>query len=418
MNILFFSDNFPPECNATASRVHEQAWYWVKAGHSVTVIATAPNFPEGKLFPGYKNKLYQKEIIDGIKVKRVKTFIARNKGFLLRTIDYISYLIPAFLAGLLHKKPDIIIATCPTPFVALAAWGVAAVRRLPFILEVSDLWPASITAVGAMRKSFIIDLLEKLELFLYKRSKKIIVLTSAFKKNLISRGISSDKIAVILNGVNLTKYSPRSRNLKLAAYYGISAEHFVVGYIGTFGMAHSLEHILYAAELLKDYPMIRFILVGTGAEREKLISIVAEKSLSNVCIIEQQSKEIIPEFWALCNMALVHLKNSPAFSEVIPSKLFEAMGMGIPILISAPVGEATAIVTEEKIGITLPPENPTTLAQAILLHSQNQTLLLSSLSIHCIQVAKKYSREQQALLVLQVIEHFNRKISYDIFTTQ
>ena len=418
MNILFFSDNFPPECNATATRVYEQAWYWVKSGHSVTIIATAPNFPEGKLFPGYKNKLYQREIIDGIQVKRVKTFIARNKGFLLRTIDYISYLIPAFLAGLWQKKPDIIIATCPTPFAALAAWMTAAIRRVPFILEVSDLWPASIIAVGAMRKSFIIYLLEKLELFLYKQAQKIVVLTFAFQKNLIDRGVKSEKIATILNGVNLNKYSPTPKNLGLAARYGISADHFVVGYIGTFGMAHSLEHILYAAELLKDHPTIRFILVGTGAEREKLITLVTNKVLNNVCIIEQQPKEAIPAFWSLCDIALVHLKNSPVFAEVIPSKLFEAMGMGIPILISAPPGEATTIVIKEKIGVVLPPENPAALAETILSLGQNKKNLLPTFANHCIRAAPKYSREQQAYLVLKIMQTYTRKNKYDFLMSQ
>ena len=165
MNIFFFSDNFPPERNAAASRVYEQAYYWVKMGHQVTVITSAPNFPEGKLFPGYKNKLYQLEIMDEIRVIRVKTFMARNKGFFLRTIDYISYLLPALLAGLIQKKPHVIMATCPTPFAALAGWALSVARRTPFVLEVSDLWPASIIAVGAMREGFLIKFLRNWKFF-------------------------------------------------------------------------------------------------------------------------------------------------------------------------------------------------------------------------------------------------------------
>ncbi len=404
MNILFFSDNFPPERNAAASRVYEQAYYWIKMGHKVTVITSAPNFPEGKLFVGYKNKFYHLEIIDEIRVIRVKTFIARNKGFFLRTIDYTSYLIPAFLAGMLQRKFHVIIATCPTPFVALAGWGLSVVRRKPFILEVSDLWPASIIAVGAMRDGFVIKLLEKLEIFLYQHAQKIVTLTAAFKVNLIARKIPAKKIEVVLNGVDLRKYSPRPRNALLAAQYQFHSTHFIAGYIGTFGMAHGLENILYTAELLKNHPGIRFLLVGTGAEREKLIELAAAMSLNNLLILDSQPKENIPEFWGLCNVALVHLKNSPIFAEVIPSKIFEAMGMGLPILISAPRGEATQFIESENIGWSLPAENPEALANAVVQLSQNPEKL-RELSNNSLRAAPIYSRERQSLAILDIIEN-------------
>ncbi len=411
MNILFLSDNFPPEHNASASRVYEQACHWVQLGHQVTVLTSAPNFPEGKLFPGYKNKFYQTEIMAGIHVIRVRTFIARNKGFFLRSIDYASYLFPAIVAGIFHKKMDIIIATCPTPFAALAGWVLSIIHKIPFVLQVSDLWPASIVAVNAMRESFLIKLLEKLELFLYRHAKKIVVLTSAFKVNLIARGISPEKIIVVLNGVNLDKYSPRSRNHDLAALYHINSEDFVAGYLGTFGMAQALENVLYAAEFLNMQPSIRFILVGTGAEREKLENIVKVRSLNNVCIIKPQPKELMPDFWSLCDIAIVHLKNSPTFSEVIPSKLFEAMGMGIPILISAPLGEATAIVRKENIGVELPPEDPIALAKTLLFYSSEKKKL-AEFATNSFLAAQNYSRERQAVTTLKVLKDAVR-ISHD-----
>ena len=403
MKILFFSEYFPPEYNAAASRVFEQAYYWQKNGHEVTVITTQPNFPDGKLFPNYKNKFYYTEMMDEIRVIRVKTFIARNKGFLLRSLDYASYFFPALLAGLLQNKPDVVIANCPTPFAALVGIVIGRLRSIPCVLEVSDLWPASIVAVGAMRKNFVIKMLEKLELYLYKSAHKVIVLTSAFKQNLIARKINPDKIHVVLNGVDLNRFYPRPKNLKLAVEYNIDPEHFIAGYIGTFGMAHGLENILRAAELIKNITHIHFLFIGTGAEREKLCKMVNELSLTNVTILNSQPKECIPEFWSLCDIALVHLKDNPVFNEVIPSKIFEAMGMGKPIVIAAPEGEACNLIKNEVVGVSVAPENPLMLAQAIIFGSNNPVKMHEFGEISAV-AAQKYSRKHQAETILNILK--------------
>ena len=151
MHILFLSDNFPPERNAPASRVYEHACYWVRWGHRVTVITCAPNFPEGKVYAGYRNRWYQVEEVDGIRVVRVKTFIAKNEGVVRRTLDYLSFMVAGFGAGLLQLRPDVVVATSPQFFTSVAGWAVAALRRLPFVFELRDLWPASISAVGALQ---------------------------------------------------------------------------------------------------------------------------------------------------------------------------------------------------------------------------------------------------------------------------
>ncbi len=402
MDILFLSDNFPPERNAAASRIYERARYWIEWGHQVTIITCAPNFPEGKLFPGYKNKLYQSEIMDGIRIVRVKTFISANKGFFLRILDYVSYTLPAIIAGLLQKRPDMIVANSPTPFVALAGLIVAKLRKKPFVLEVSDLWPASITGVGAMREGFAIRCLEKLELFLYRHAQAIIVLTSSFKENLIARAVDKHKIHIVINGVDSSRYYPRVRNNELAKRYDIKPDDFVIGYIGTHGMAHALENVLYSAEQLLGVNNLCFIFVGAGASREKLMQISKEKSLTNVRFIPSQPKEYIPEFWALCNMALVHLKNSPVFADVIPSKIFEAMGMGKSIIIAAPKGEASTLIEEEKIGIGVPPENPSALTEVIRLYQGNPQLV-EELSRNSHEAAAKYTRERQAKKFLSIM---------------
>ncbi|MBV9521891.1 MAG: glycosyltransferase family 4 protein, partial [Alphaproteobacteria bacterium] len=209
MHILFLTENFPPETNAAATRVHERAVYWVRWGHRVTVITSAPNFPQGRLFPGYKNHWHRRARIDGIDVVRVKTFIARNEGVGLRALDFLSFMASGYLAGLIEHRPDVVIATSPQFLTAVAGWLLGATRRIPFVFELGDLWPRSILAVGALRSRAAIAALEWIELFLYRRARAIIALTQAYKDDLVGRGILADKIRVIRNGADLPRYGPR-----------------------------------------------------------------------------------------------------------------------------------------------------------------------------------------------------------------
>ena len=402
MRILFLTENFPPETNAAATRVYERALYWVRDGHQVTVLTSAPNFPEGRLFDGYRNRWHQVEDMDGIRVVRVKTFIARNAGVALRTLDFISFMMSAFVAGLFEKRPDVVCSTSPQFFAAVGGWMIAACRRRPFVFELGDLWPASIVAVGAMKKSFGLRLVEKLELFLYRRSAAVAALTHAFKRNLVSRGISAVKIRVVRNGVDAGRYGPRPRDTGLTAELGLN-DKFVIGYVGTHGMAHALETVLDAAAQLQDEDDIRILFAGAGAARDGLIRKAEAENLSNAVFLPMQPKERVPDVWSLCDVALVHLKNDPAFSEVIPSKIFEAMAMGLPILIAAPKGEATDIVRSENAGVVTPPEDAAALARAIKeLHADASAR--RALGTASLAAAPGYSRENQAREMMEVFD--------------
>lgn len=402
MKILFLSENFPPESNAAATRVYERACYWADWGHEVTVITSAPNFPEGKLFDGYQNKWKQIETMSGIRVVRVKTYIAANSGIINRTLDFLSFMITGFFAALKEPRPDVIAATSPQFFTAVAGWAASAVRGLPFVFELGDLWPASISAVGALRKSFALKMIEKLELFLYRRSTAIAALTASFKDDLVGRGINGAKIDVVINGVDLARYAPRERDSDLARKWGLE-EKFVAGYIGTHGMAHALENVLDAAQHLKDNDDIRFLLVGAGAVRDSLIAEAKKRHLDNVIFMPRQAKEKMPAVWSLCDVALVHLKNSPVFAGVIPSKIFEAQAMGLPIVLAAPEGEASRIVLDDKAGIYVAAEDAPALAGAI-------TTLAASpadckkFATAALAAAPTHSRETQAREMLGVLE--------------
>ncbi len=394
MRILFLSDNFPPEGNAPATRLYEHAIRWVRAGHEVTVITCAPNFPEGVVFAGYRNAWRQVEMVDGIRVVRVKTYITANAGFLMRTLDYLSFMVMGFLMGLFERRPDVVVATSPQFFCVVGGWVLSVAKWRPFVFELRDLWPESIVAVGAMKKSFAIRMLERVELFLYRRARAVISVTESFREDLVLRGIDKKKIHVIINGVDLDRYEPRSRDAAMAREFALEGK-FVAGYMGTHGMAHALPKVLEAAERLMHRDDIAFFFAGAGAERGLVEKIVAERGLTNVRLIPQQPKQRMPELWSLCDLSIVPLRNTYTFAKVIPSKIFESMGMGVPILMSLPQGEATRIIQSTGAGVCVPPEDPVAMSEAIVaLADDPQTM--AKLRAAAWQSAPGFSRDALA----------------------
>ena len=368
MHILFLSDNFPPEVNAPASRTHEHCRQWVASGEQVTVITCAPNFPKGRVFDGYRNRLWQQETFDGIRVIRVWSFITANEGFGKRILDYTSYMLSAFLASLFVRRVDVVVATSPQFFTAVAGWAVGALKRVPFVFELRDLWPESIKAVGAMKESAAIRLLERLELFLYRRATRIVSVTQSFRETLIARGIDGDKIDVVTNGVDIGRFSPRPKDAALEHQLGFSG-CFVAGYVGTHGMAHALETLLEAARILAATPggeSVRLMLLGDGARKAALKEQAVAMGLHNVVFVDTVPKDEVARYWSLLDVAVIHLRRSDLFTTVIPSKLFECMGMGIPVLHGVE-GESAGIVRREDVGIAFEPENAQALADALLL---------------------------------------------------
>ena len=401
MHILFLTDNFPPEGNAPATRTFEHAKIWVEQGHKVTVITCAPNFPEGKVYEGYSNKLYQKEFVNDIEVRRVKTYITANEGFFKRSLDYVSFMFSAFFAGLFVKKPDVVVATSPQFFCCCAGWALSAVRRKPFVFELRDIWPASIQAVGASKSSKLIGALEKIEMFLYRRADLIVSVTESFKTELVNRGIESEKIKVVLNGVDLEKYTPREKDKDLVSKHQLG-DKFVVAYIGTHGMAHALETILDAAEAMLDNEEVVFLFAGGGAKAESIAHQAVERKLNNVLVLGRQEKEAMPAIWSICDVSLIHLRNTPLFSKVIPSKIFESMAMGLPMVIGLPKGEATNIIAQNDVGVVVEPEDSSQIVLAIDKLRQDESRLLEC-QRNCLFAAEKYDRKRLAVNMLDNI---------------
>ena len=403
MNILLLTENFPPETNAAATRLHEKACYWIRWGHSVTVVTNAPNFPDGILFDGYRNRWRQTEIMDGIRVVRVKTYIAPNRGVMRRSLDFLSFGCTGLAGALLEPRPDVVLGNSPQLFAAAAARGVCALRRVPFVLELADLWPASIVAVGAMQHPLLLKLLEMLEMHLYRRAAAIVALTEGIRDDLIARDIPGEKIAVVMNAADLARYGPRPRDEALAQAWGLGGK-FVVGYVGTHGMAHALGNVLDTAERLRDAPEIAFLFVGAGAEREVLIAEAGRRGLDNVVFQSSaaQGRSWRP-VWSLCDIALAHLKDTPLFAGALPTKMFEAIGMGLPIVLATPEGEASRLLHDIGAGVWVPPEDPAALASAIRsLHADPETR--QRLAAASRAAAPAHSRKARARDTLRVLE--------------
>jgi glycosyltransferase involved in cell wall biosynthesis len=400
VHVLFLTDNFPPEVNAPASRTFEHCREWVKHGHKVTVITCAPNFPKGKVFDGYRNRLWQRETIEGIEVVRVWSYVTANEGFLRRVLDYQSYMVSATIASLFIRKVDVIVGTSPQFFTACAAYVAGLVKSRPYIFELRDLWPETIKAVGAMKSSFAIDMLEKLELFLYRRAAKVISVTKSFKANLIRRGIDDSKIEVVTNGVDISQFKPRPKDAALTAQLGLEGK-FVAGYIGTHGLCHGLETLVEAAERLRGTGIV-FLFLGDGARKQHVRDMAAEKKLDNVVFIDSVPKAEVPRYWSILDVSVIHLQKAELFTTVIPSKLFESMGMGLPVLHGVE-GESAEIVQEEGAGIPFEPENVDQLCAA-LTRLRSNPAELESFRANCLKGAQNYDRTNLALKMMRMLE--------------
>lgn len=409
MRILILTENYPPETNAPAARISERNRFWVEQGHQITVVTQAPNFPTGKVFDGYKNKWFQQENMNGVRVVRVKTYIAANAGFLRRILDFLSFMHNGFWFSIWTEKPDVVVGCSPQFFSAVAGWAVALVRRRPFVMELADLWPASIRAVGVMEKSRVLDLIEKLELFLYRQAAAVVALTPSFKKDLVGRGIDAEKVQVVINGVDQELYGPRDKDEALLDEWKLR-DKFVIGYIGTHGMAHALHNVIETADLLRDKDDIRFLMVGAGAARAGIEKDAARRGLSNVVFVPRQPKDRMPGFWSLCDVALIHLKDDPVFAGVIPSKIFEAMAMKLPLLFVGPRGDGSEIVERELAGIVVKAEDPRAFAAAVLeLVADRRNLQV--LAENSLKAAPKYSRARQARDMMSVLENVVERVS-------
>lgn len=399
-HILFLTHYFPPEVNAPASRTYEHAKRWVKRGCNVTVITNNPNHPHGKLFPGYSNKLFTREKIDGITVIRVKTFFTPNIGFAKRIANHLFYATMALVASFKVRNVDVVIATSPQFFCGLAGALVSRIRRRPFILEVRDLWPDALIALGLIKDKRLIRLLRRVEKWMYFAAEKIVTVTQPLKYHIVGTGYPSRRIFTVENSVDLELFDMTVPRDKCEDFL---TDKFVVSYVGTFGMAHGLEVALKAAKAIQDYPDIHLLLIGDGAERANVIRKAQELQLDNVTIMPLQPKRRVADLIARSDLGIVVMRNLPLFRTYIPAKMFEFLAMRKPLVLSTGNIEASKIVEEYECGIVIEAEDSLKLKEAILKLYLDEELRKKLGENGFRAVRRYYNREVMAEKMLRVI---------------
>ena len=373
----------------------------------MTVLTGFPNHPTGVVHADYKNKLRRLvvcESVNGVNVVRTWLWPKPNRRAIGRMVAFFSFAVSAAISGPFLSRPDVVIATSPQLLVGLTGWWLARAKRIPFVFEVRDLWPESLSAVGmGAEHSPLHRLLAWIAGFLYRQSDKIVVVTPAFKTHLIEKWkVAAEKIAVVENGVETELFAPGPPDAQLKLELG-GGKDFLACYIGTMGMAHGLETLLEAArDLEKTLSQIGFVLVGDGAEKERIASLIASLGLSNVRMVDAQPRENIPSYIRASDACLVLLKRTPVFETVIPTKMLEFMSCGRPVLLGVE-GQAKRIMQEAQAGICVEPENARQVAEAIQRLAADNSLRKSLGENGRRYILKNSSRQKTAGMYLKVL---------------
>ena len=412
MRILYISQYFPPETGAPAARVSELARHWTRAGHQVTVLTGFPNHPTGVVHPDYRSKmrrLVYRESMDGVQVVRTWLAPLPNGKPLERMLNYSSFSISAALTGLALPRPDVVIATSPQLLVGLDGWWLGALKRTPFVFEVRDLWPESISAVGVSGdSSLMIRSLRTIADFLYRKADRVVVVTPAFREELVGAGrVSTDRISLVENGVETELFSPTNGS-DLRTELGLE-NRFIVSYIGTVGMAHDLETVLRAAACLQSrLPEAALLIAGEGSEKQMIISQAEAMGLSNVRFLGQQPRNRIPSLIKTSDACLVTLRESDVFKTVIPTKMLEFMSCARPVVCNVQ-GQARRILEEAAAGVCVPSNDPFALAEAVISLHRDQDLRAELGSAGREYICRRYSRERTAQTYLRVLEKVRKR---------
>lgn len=363
MRILILSQYYDPE---PVLKPVEMALALSERGHTVSVITGLPNYPGGKLYPGFRLSLVKRETVNGIPVVRSFEFPYHGKRAVGRILNYLSFMVSAPLASLLARPCEVIYVWHPPLTIGVAAWLIARWRGVPFIYDVQDIWPESAVLSGILKEGWLVRMISRLERFVYRRADHLLVVTKGARDNLIAKGVDPAKISVMPHWVDerLFEQTDKETSLALRAQYGWN-EHFVVLFAGNIGLVQGLETVILAAGQLQADGQILLVLVGDGTDKERLQRLATSLGLTDrVQFIERQPMDKIPVFMAAADALLVHLKQSELSHYVIPTKTLAYLAAGKPILMAMD-GAAAKLVTAAEAGVIIPSENPGALAAAI-----------------------------------------------------
>jgi colanic acid biosynthesis glycosyl transferase WcaI len=361
MQMLFLSQYYSPEPGIKSPLLAQDL---AARGHQVTVITGFPNYPAGKLYPGYCQSWRQWEQDGDVRVLRLPLYPDHSRSGVRRALNYLSFAASASILGpILCGPSDVMWVYHPPLTVGIPAWWIGLLRRVPFIYEIQDMWPETVLSTEMMAPGVATELLKRLGKLIYDRANAITVISPGFQRNLIDKGVPAEKIHVIPNWADEELYRPVPPDESLAEEHDM-AGRFNIVYGGNLGAAQAMQNVLAAAALLRDLPQIQFVLIGDGLDAADLRREAAERRLDNVRFIGQQPAEQMPHFFALADVLLTHLKRDPLFEITIPSKTLAYMACGRPIL-AAVAGDAADVVRDAGAGMVCPPEDPIALARAV-----------------------------------------------------
>jgi len=363
MRILILSQYYEPE---PVPKPADLAHALVERGHRVCVITGVPNYPLGRVYPGYHLRLISREEVGGVQVIRTFVFPYHGKSALRRVVNYLSFVVTGLLAGCLCPPCDLIYVWHPPLTIGIAAWLIGLLKRAPFVYDVQDVWPESLVAAGKISHPLVIGVIHQMEKFVYRRAKHVLVVTPEAKNNLVRKGIRADKITAAGLWVDDARFTQNvtGRDVDIRARYELGSR-LVVMYAGNMGYLQGLDTVVSCAERLREVKNIVFVLIGDGVDRARLMACVRERLLRNVLFVESQPISEIPTFLSAADVLLVHLKHSGLSDLVIPGKTLAYLASGRPIIM-AMNGSAGELIKKANAGVVIPPENPKEMADAVL----------------------------------------------------
>ncbi len=361
MKILIITQNYIPEPDP---KMHILAKGLVMRGHEAVVLTGFPNYPQGKIYPGWRQKIWQKEIVDGVKIIRVPLFPNRGRSAFLRAINYLSFPLAASILGpFLCGRTDVIMAYHPPITLGIPALILSKIKKAPFVFEIQDMWPETLSATGMVSNRLTLGVVARLARFIYKKAAAITVISPGFGENLRQKGVDPQKIKVFYNWAYEGEFLPVAADSQLAEKWGM-AGRFNVLYAGNMGPAQGLLNVIAAAALLKSISKIQFVFVGGGIDKKMLETAAAEKKLANVRFLPRIPMADMPKLYALSEAVLVHLVDNPLFKITIPGKTQSSLLSGRPVIISV-AGDAADLILSAKAGLAATPMNAASLARVV-----------------------------------------------------
>lgn len=390
MRIVVLTQNFPPEIGATATRLHKMTKSLTEKGHRVTVITAMPNYPTGRIFDGYRRKIRAIDEIDGIKVVRIWIYPSQSSKSLPRFMSYASFTLSSLLVGWwgLGRQDIVLFDTPPLPLVPTGL-AIGRITGAQVVMNVSDIWPEMAVQLGYPIGKVSLWALKQLESLGYRRSDIVTATTSAASAQ-ISRRFPTIRTAVIGNGVDLRRFDPAFRSQEVRESLGAGPQDFLVGYFGLHGLFQGLDVVLEAAEKLRDRRAIKFVMVGDGPCKEALVEKAERMGLDNFCFLDLVDQNRIASLLASCDAALVPL--AAEFPSTMPSKVYETLASGVPVVISAGC-EGARLVEEGNAGPTFRPGDANELVDALVeLESDREGL--AQIRKNCRNLAERFDYER------------------------